>query len=211
MAPLLRRRGMEVEAVLEARQARFVVSSERAKTELGWKPSCASSVDVLCKFDREVPRRVDPRIRVFMRMARAAARQNDPEAERRAKGVHMVVHMNLTGPNGGDFTFTIKEARAKLTRGVPRPPTAVITLRADTFLELLAGNLDVATARIAGKLKIQGDPYAGFLIGALVTGFRRATQSRGSRGFITRHLARWFDRGAQSRAQKPPAPEEPTT
>jgi len=210
VAPLFRRRGLEVEAVLEGHKARMAVSSERARRELGWKPACESGVEVLKKFDSEVPRRLDPRIAVFMRMARAASRANDADAERQAKGVHMVVHLNLTGPNGGDFTFTIKDARAKVTRGVLRPPTAVVTVRADTFLELLAGNLDVATARMAGKLKIQGDPYAGFLIGAIVTGFRRATESQGSRGWISRKLARWFDRAAVTPSQDQ-APEEPSS
>jgi putative sterol carrier protein len=209
LAPLFRRRGLDVEALREARSVRFVVSSERARHELGWKPVCPSAVEVLRRFDREVPRRLDPRLRVFMRMAGAAARYHDPEAERRARGINLVVHLNLSGPNGGDFTLSVKEAKAKVTGGVPRPPTAVISMRADTFLELLGGRLDVATARFAGRLKITGDPYAGFLIGALVTGFRRATEGTGTRGFVSRRLARWFEGSSPSPHPPPTSSEDP--
>jgi putative sterol carrier protein len=113
-----------------------------------------------------------------------------------ARRVDLTVHLCISGVRGGDFTLKITQGKPKLSRGVPRPLDAVIHVGADTLLALLSGKLDVATARFGGKVRIQGEPLASFVIVGLVTNFRHAAAASGARGFAARHLERWFARGA---------------
>jgi nucleoside-diphosphate-sugar epimerase len=179
-------------AWLDASEARLLVTAAHARKELGWYPSCPAAQDVIRRFVDEAPRRLDPRVALFMRLVRASSRQRREAMKKRTAGIDLVVHLNLIGPNGGDFTVTIQQGQANVQRGVPRPPSSVVTMHADTLLELLAGSSDLASARFARKIKIQGDPYADFVIGALVAGFRRSVESDGARGALSRRLEGWF-------------------
>jgi UDP-glucose 4-epimerase len=179
-------------AWLDASDARLLVAAGHARKELGWSPSCPAAQDVMRRFADEAPRRLDPRVALFMRLVRASFGQRSEAMKKRAAGIDLVVHLNLIGPNGGDFTVRIQQGQANVQRGAPRPPSSVVTMRADTLLELLAGSSDFASARFARKIKIQGDPYADFVIGALVTGFRRSVESDGARGAVSRRLEGWF-------------------
>jgi putative sterol carrier protein len=75
---------------------------------------------------------------------------------------------------------------------VPRPPTSVVRVSAETLLALLAGELDLSRAQLTGKLRIDGDPAAGFLVGGMVSMFRAGGDAPGPSGLVVRRLARWF-------------------
>jgi hypothetical protein len=182
---------------MRATREPVVIDSERARRELGWKPSCVTAEAVMSRFGNEVPQRLDPRIVTFLRLTQASARRfSDAELSPEARRIDITVHLRLTGKNGGDFTLRTNHGRPKLKRGVPRPLDGVISLSADTLLEMLSGKLDLATARFAGKVLIQGEPLAGFVIMALVTNFRRVAGGEGARAWTARRLERWFSRGA---------------
>jgi UDP-glucose 4-epimerase len=182
---------------MQATRERIPADSERARNELGWKPSCPTAEAVMSRFGSEVPQRLDPRIATFFRMTQSAARRfSDAELSPEARRIDITVHLRLSGKNGGDFTLRTNHGRPQLKRGVPRPLDAVISLSADTLLEMLSGKLDLATARFGGQVLIQGEPLAGFVIMALVTNFRRVTVSPGARGWTARRLERWFSQKA---------------
>jgi UDP-glucose 4-epimerase len=175
----------------------LLADAERARRELEWKPSCKTAEAVMRRFGEEVPERLDPRLRTFFRLTQAAARRySEAELSPEARRVEITVHLRLSGKNGGDFTLRITGGRPKLERGVPRPLDAVIGSSADTLLEMLSGKLDVATARFGGKVRIQGEPMASFVIVAMVTNFRRVAGGVGARAWTARRLERWFSRGA---------------
>lgn len=206
VGPLLGKIGLRAsaeDAWLEATRTEIVASNERALSELGWKPSCPTAKSVIRRYADDVPRALDRRIVIFMRVARAAAeRLADAEIPAQARTLVLTVHLNLTGPGGGDYTLNVDHGRPSVTRGVPRPVDAVVTLRAETLLAMLSGQLDVASARFAGKILVHGEPFAGFVIAGLVAGFRRATGLGGARGYASRKLSSWFARGAPAaRAQ----------
>ncbi len=115
---------------------------------------------------------------------------------REALNVKITVHVDVTGPGGGDFGLSLNEGVLGLKRGIPRPVDATITLAAETFLELLSGHLDTATATMIGKIRVRGEPFAGLLLGGIVSGFRRSTAAAGVQGRIARGLSTWFERGA---------------
>src|SRR5262249_12712942 len=52
---------------LDAAGVRMIISSERAKRELGWTPRCPTAVDVMRRYLGEVPRRLDRRLALFFR------------------------------------------------------------------------------------------------------------------------------------------------
>ncbi len=171
------------------------LSSERARTELGWKPTCPTAADVVRRFAELTPGRMDRRIRLFFGGAQRAVRYAPRD---RGDAAHMTLtaHLQLTGPGGGDITVGIDAGRPRVAFGTPRPPDTVISLSARTFLDLLAGKTDLATAQFSGKVKTRGEPGGGFALAAMVTLFRNATRKKGGPGWAARRLASWFERGA---------------
>jgi UDP-glucose 4-epimerase len=173
--------------------APMVASSERALGELGWRPRCPTAADVIRRFVDTVPRRTDRRIRFFLRLAGLAMGRT---ARSEGRGIRLKMHLALFGPGGGDWTVELDDGRARLRRGVPRPPDATVTLSAATFLDLLAGRLDVGKAELVGKIHLQGEPIAGMVLAGMVRNFRAQVGEPGWRGSPARVLAGWMFREA---------------
>ena len=106
------------------------------------------------------------------------------------------VHLCLTGPGGGDFGIVVDGGRVRITFVVPRPPTSTVTLRAALWRELLVGRTDLAGAQLTGRVRIEGEPVAGMLLGGLITTFRNQAGTPGVRGAVPRLLSHWLERGA---------------
>jgi putative sterol carrier protein len=184
-------------AWLRAGDVDLVVSSERAKRELGWQPTCRTAREVMQRFAAEVPRRLDPRIAAFLGMVDLLGRRFSlAEMTEEAKRVKVELHLCLTGPRGGDFAITLDDGKVRMKSGVPRPPETVLTMRADILLEMLSGKLDLSAARMTGKVRMHGDPQGAFFLGALITGFRNSTSAGGVRGWSMGKLSGWFERGS---------------
>jgi UDP-glucose 4-epimerase len=148
----------------------MVMSSEKAKRELGWRPSCPSATDVIRRYAADVPRRMDARLAAFFAVAGLAARRQSmpPEVARTS----LRIHLALTGPGGGDVAIHVHEGRVRLWRGVPRPPGAIVTIAAATFLDLLRGRADLSICQMTGRIRTEGDPLAVMVVGAMVATFR---------------------------------------
>lgn len=168
----------------------LVYSSERARRELGWKPRFPTARDVLAHWAETVPRKLDRRIAWFARAVDRASRAEGPRPE--LAGYSTVVHLDLTGPGGGDFTIRASDGIVRLRPGAPRPAQAAITMKAATLLDLLAGRTDFAAANLAGRVRVDGQGLAGMLVAGMVEGFRAAARKPGLRGLPARGLARWI-------------------
>jgi nucleoside-diphosphate-sugar epimerase/putative sterol carrier protein len=163
----------------------LVYSSGRAKEELEWKPRCPTARDVLRRYVETVPRKLDRRIAVFASVVnRAPARD--------LRGMEAVVHLELSGTNGGDLALRAKGDRVRIEEGAPRPPDATIKMRADTLLDLLSGRLDFAGTQLDGQVRVEGQGHAGLLLGGVIGGFRDASAHKGLRGGAARLLSRWM-------------------
>jgi UDP-glucose 4-epimerase len=199
LAPVMGDRRLDT-GWLEAMRYDMIVSPEKAKAELGWKPRYPTSADVAIAFGKATRSVLDPRIRFFLamvpRLARRAAHSGEMPEEARTLSVR--IHLDVTGPGGADFDLTLKNGVMTLKRGIPRPPDSSVTLGTETFLELLGGQADTATASMIGKIRVRGEPIAGLVVSGMINGFRRATEKQGVPGKIARGLARWFERGARS-------------
>jgi UDP-glucose 4-epimerase len=179
---------------LDALGVAIVPSSARARAELGWKPRAPTARDVVRRYADTVPRALDRRIDVFMRLVAFGARHGAMPEE----GRHMTarVHLDLTGPRGGDFAMILENGALRVERGIPRPPGTRVVLSADTFLDLLAGRVDMTTAGMTGKVRVEGEGLASFLFQAMFTTFRARTD------FVSARLKRWFARGGGGDARK---------
>jgi UDP-glucose 4-epimerase len=169
--------------------AAVIVSSERAKRELGWKPRCPTSASVVERFLERVPAGIDPRIALLFRTIDLAGR---PALRRLRAGfgtsedigqLRARIHLELTGRSGGDFALSIEEGRLSIRRGVPRAPDSAVSLDASVFLDLLAGRRDFAGSELVGKIRSEGSPVGSSVLAALI--------SRSKANGVVRSLAEW--------------------
>jgi nucleoside-diphosphate-sugar epimerase/putative sterol carrier protein len=180
---------------LEAANYDMVVSSERARRELGWKPRYPTSADVAIAFGKGTRSSPNRRLRWFLstlpRLAKREAKNLPPDAA----SLSLVIHLDITGPGGDDYVIELAGGALKVRRGVARPPDSTLTLSEDTFLELLSGKTDTATAAMIGKIGVRGEPTALAVLRGIIDAFRRTTAAEGTRGRIARGVSSLFDRG----------------
>ena len=159
---------------------RMIQSSARARAELGWRPRAQGGAEVLDLYLRSAPRRLHPRLRVFFKLLGLAGRAEPPEE---AKRTSMRIHLALLGPHGGDVGLVLERGHLRLGPP-PRPPDAILSIRAEAFLDLLGGRLDLNTAQMTGKLRVEGEPTAIMVLGGIVGTLRAATSVLGPRGRV---------------------------
>ncbi|HEX9103728.1 MAG TPA: NAD-dependent epimerase/dehydratase family protein [Polyangia bacterium] len=151
------------------------MSAEKARRELGWKPKCPTPFAVIDRFLAENSTGLDRRLEIFVRLLQLAARRaiDDPAMHTRGR-----VHLRLTGPGGGDIGFVIDGAHVQVTREMPRPPSTVVTMKAATFHDLLAGRTDFNIGQMTGRIRVEGEALNAFVIQAVVTRFRATAPRR---------------------------------
>lgn len=145
--------------------------TRRAREVLGWRPAYPTGEAVIRRFVEMAPTVLDPRLRLFFRMVDFGARRAPPIPDLQ----HTVAdaHLWLLGPGGGDVALHIREGRVRVTLGVPRPPSSVAIIRASHFMDLLAGRTDFSVAQVTGRLRVEGEATAAFLVGGMVTQFKK--------------------------------------
>lgn len=189
LSPMLEllRLGQSVDpAWFRALSVRVIPSSKRALDELGWQPSCPTCIDVVERLGREATRRLDKRLATFMRLWRLSPMPEGMVQE--IKHVDLKIQLELTGRAGGDFKIHLDHGRTHVTPGRFRPPEAIITLSAETFLDMLAGRQDAITAEMTGRIRVSGEAFAARILTAVVTQFRALTRQKGYRGWVARRL-----------------------
>jgi UDP-glucose 4-epimerase len=175
-------------AWLEIPVPELYYSSEKAKRDLGWAPRYPTTTDVLRRVGETARGVESPRIAVFMRFAALGAARQPPREER----FDGDIHLELTGPGGADYTLRFTGGRLRIEPGMPRPPISVISLRAATFTDLLAGREAAPTLEMTGKVRVEGEPVGTMLLAGLATMLKLAAEDPGARGFPARGLLRWM-------------------
>jgi nucleoside-diphosphate-sugar epimerase/putative sterol carrier protein len=179
-------------AWLENLDVPMIISSAKAREVLGWQPRCPTAVDVIRYYAETVPSRTDPRLLVFFRLLPFASSSRDLPAD--AKRMDAQLHLALTGPTGGDFDIELRQGRLSVRPGVPRPPSASVSMKATVFLDLLSGRTDFATAQMTGKVRVEGEALATMIVRGLVTKFRQVAAEAGVRAWPARRLSDWLSR-----------------
>lgn len=162
---------------------KLVYSSDKAKRELGWKPKCPKARDVVERFVQTVPRKLDRRVAVFARVVNRSAVLASKERQS--------LHLELSGPNGGDVTIASEARRLHVRLSAPRPPDATARMKADTLFDLLSGKRALGAAVREGDVQLDEHPQAALLEAALQA-FTSAGNATGLRGASARLLSRWM-------------------
>jgi len=172
--------------------ARMIVSAERARRELGWKPKCAKAIDVVRRQAETVPRKLDRRLSVFFRAVDRASRREPPRPD--LAGYRTTIHLELSGPNGGDVTLRADAGRLAVRKGTPRPADGAVFLSARLLLDLLTHKADFASTQLTGRIRTEGQGLASMVVGGMIGGFLAATRTPGLGGRAARALQRWMRR-----------------
>ena len=75
----------------------------------------------------------------------------------KAANIDAVVRLDLTGPNGGDWTITIRNQTLKVTKGPHPSPTLRLTIADNDFMDLVNGKLSTEKAFFNGKIHFSGN------------------------------------------------------
>lgn len=140
--------------------------TRRARDVLGWRPSCPTGESVIRRFVETDPGTMDPRLRLFFRMVDFGAQRARPVPE--LERTDADAHLWLLGPGGGDVALHVRNGRIRVTFGAPRPPRSVAMIRTSHFMDMLAGRMDFSVAQATGRLRVEGDATAAFLVGGMV-------------------------------------------
>jgi len=75
----------------------------------------------------------------------------------KAKGIDVTAQVNLTGPNGGDWTVEIREQTMNIRKGNHPSPKLTIGMTDIDFVDLANDKLSAQKAFFTGKIKFNGD------------------------------------------------------
>ncbi|MGD0523626.1 MAG: NAD-dependent epimerase/dehydratase family protein [Polyangiaceae bacterium] len=172
---------------LAAGESTFVVSSEKARRELGWTPTCPTALDVMRRFVEVVPARLDRRIAAFLRavalVARLTPRMPVPGEAGRGRSR---LWWRLTGAGGGDVGILWDAGKLTVTRKPPRPPGAIAPMPAAALLDVLAGRTHLATLLFTDQVRVEGDREAASALAWLIDDF---PTDAGARGLLARAVS----------------------
>src|SRR5581483_3208390 len=115
----------------------MVASSEKAKRELGWRPSCPTNVAVVNHLKKVVPCAPDPRIPLWLWSSALAVQRGLTTVD--LGGFDSRIHLRVDGVRGGDWTIRVAGKKLSVAWGAPRPPTATVVATARGLLDMLAG------------------------------------------------------------------------
>ena len=75
----------------------------------------------------------------------------------KAAGVDVTAQVNITGPNGGAWTVTIKDQKLEAKEGTHPSPTIVISMAETEYMDVVNGKMSAEKAFLTGKLQFKGN------------------------------------------------------
>jgi putative sterol carrier protein len=71
-------------------------------------------------------------------------------------GLEAVIHMNITGSDGGDWTIIIKDQKVEVNEGGHPSPEIAVKIADVDFVDLINGRLSALAAFMSGKIQFKG-------------------------------------------------------
>jgi putative sterol carrier protein len=75
----------------------------------------------------------------------------------KALGIDVTVEINITGPNGGDWTVTIKNQKLEVKEGTHPSPTLSLEMAEVDYMDMVNGEMSGEKAFLTGKLRFKGN------------------------------------------------------
>lgn len=86
-----------------------------------------------------------------------------------ARGIGAAVAIDLKGDGGGRWVIDCSKDPAEVHADASSPAVTTISMDADVFKKMSAGELDPQTAFLTGKVKVDGNLSAAIKLGQLLT------------------------------------------
>ena len=75
----------------------------------------------------------------------------------KSSGIDIVAQINITGPEGGNWTVAIKDQKLQVTEGTNPSPTVTLKMNEIDFMEMVNGKLSAEKAFFTGRVQFKGD------------------------------------------------------
>ena len=75
----------------------------------------------------------------------------------KAAGIDVIAQLNISGPEGGSWTVTIKDQKMQIKEGVHSAPVLTLKMGLSDFLDLVNGKLSAEKAFFTGKVQFKGN------------------------------------------------------
>jgi putative sterol carrier protein len=97
--------------------------------------------------------------------------QLDREA---AEDVDAVYQFDLTGPQGGHYTLTVREGTCRVAEGLHEEAHVTLSMSGEDCLKILTGQLSGSAIVMTGRLKVSGDIGLAMQLPSLFPGLGRS-------------------------------------
>ncbi len=75
----------------------------------------------------------------------------------KAEGVNVIAQINISGPEGGNWTVTVKDQKLQVTEGIHQSPDLTLKMNPADFLDLVNGKLSAERAFFTGRVQFKGN------------------------------------------------------
>jgi putative sterol carrier protein len=75
----------------------------------------------------------------------------------KAEGVDVVAQLNVSGPEGGNWTVTVKDQKMQITEGTAESPNLTLKMSLTDFMDLVNGKLSAEKAFFTGRVQFKGN------------------------------------------------------
>ncbi len=75
----------------------------------------------------------------------------------KAAGISVVAQINVSGPEGGSWSVTVKDQKLTVTEGVNPSPDLTLKISPTDFMDLVNGKLSAEKAFFTGKVQFKGN------------------------------------------------------
>jgi UDP-glucose 4-epimerase len=175
----------------------LVVTSERARRELGWRPRWPTSGAALRAIVGRPTACASPATRLALGAASWAGSIGlSPHVQAESRSISGSMNLALEGPCPSEWHLEIDAGVPRVVPGLVADSRASVRMSDATFHELLAGQLSWTTAQMTGRVRFHGPGEFAFVPGLIAERFRSLGRTQGLRGLPGRALSRWITRRA---------------
>jgi UDP-glucose 4-epimerase len=180
----------------------ILVSSEKLKRELGWRPQYPTTASVLRAIAGNGAAQASTATKRFFGTLANVSRVAGgiPLDARQKAEVRMQsgsVNFVFTGDHPSEWHLSFRGEKLAFGSGLDSNAKSTVTMEDRVFHEMLSGKLRYTTAAITGKVRIRGDGNLTLLLGVLIQEFRNAATARGVKGLPKRAFAEAVLRATQ--------------
>jgi putative sterol carrier protein len=75
----------------------------------------------------------------------------------KAEGIDVIAQLNVSGPEGGSWTVTVKDKKITVTEGTHPSPNLTLKMSYSDFMDMVNDKLSAEKAFFTGKIQFKGN------------------------------------------------------